>query len=49
MPQFSSKPRFKPEAVEPNSKFDSKFRDLSKPNLKSSSRFSQQYGGLNLN
>ena len=49
MPQFGSEPRFEPEPAEPNSKFSSKFRDLSEPNLKSGSRFSQYYGGSNLN
>jgi hypothetical protein len=42
MPQFGSEPRFEPEPPEPNSKFGSRFRALSEPNLKSSSRFSWQ-------
>jgi hypothetical protein len=42
MPQFGSELRFEPEPPEPNSKFGSRFRALSEPNLKSSSRFSWQ-------
>jgi len=49
MPQFGSEPRFEPEPAELNSKFSPKFRDFSEPNLKSNSRFSQCYGGSNLN
>ena len=49
MPQFGSELRFEPEPAEPNSKFSSRFRDVSELNLKSSSRFSQCYGGSNLN
>ena len=42
MLQFGSEPRFEPEPVEPNTKFGPRFGDLFDPNLKFSSRFSQQ-------
>ena len=41
MPKFGSELRFEPEPLGPNSKFSSKFRVFSEPNLRSSSRFSQ--------